>query len=220
MANNRRKIRKTFLSNSRGFSLIEMAIVLVIIGILIGAVVKGKDVMRSAEQKKIYTKFFNEWRLAYLTFHDRTGKILGDTHDGGAAGQNGQADTTASIGGGPTDVGRAALYDCGASTDFMGLRQLGMEQITTNTADDWQYRYTDSTGTGHNMTIAFDYAGGRNFMRIYNMPAELAISLDTMVDGESDGTQGDLIWWSGGAVRGWPNLPETEADDARWYMQF
>ncbi len=222
MANNRRKIRKTFLSNSRGFSLIEMAIVLVIIGILIGAVVKGKDLMKSAEQKKIYTKFFNEWRLAYLTFHDRTGKILGDTHDGTGAGQNGQADTTAGNGGGPSTAGRTALYtgDQTPTRAYLGLQQLGVEQITTNTANDWEYRYTDSTGVGHGMTIAFDYAGGRNFMRIYNMPAELAIALDTMVDGESDGTQGDLIWWSGGAATAWPIIPQNEADDARWYMQF
>ncbi|HBN26850.1 MAG TPA: hypothetical protein DD405_05225, partial [Desulfobacteraceae bacterium] len=41
-----------FLTDTRGFTLIEMAIVLIIIG----AVVKGKDLVRGAEQKKIYTK--------------------------------------------------------------------------------------------------------------------------------------------------------------------
>jgi len=37
-----------------------MAIVLIIIG----AVVKGKDLVRGAEQKKIYTKYINSWRIA------------------------------------------------------------------------------------------------------------------------------------------------------------
>ena len=55
------KIRKSFkkVANQQGFTLIEMAIVLIIIGIIIGAVIKGKDLIRSAEQKKIYTKYLN-----------------------------------------------------------------------------------------------------------------------------------------------------------------
>ena len=67
-----------FLTNNKGFTLIEMAIVLIIIGIIIGAVVKGKDVIRSAEQKKIYTKLLNAWELSYNSYYDRTGWILGD----------------------------------------------------------------------------------------------------------------------------------------------
>ena len=39
-----------FISGNEGFTLIEMAIVLIIIGIIIGAVVKGKDLIRGAEQ--------------------------------------------------------------------------------------------------------------------------------------------------------------------------
>ncbi len=66
----------TRLRENKGFTLIEMAIVLIIIGIIIGAVVKGKDIIRSGEQKKIYTKFINGWQSSYLSFYDRTGKIL------------------------------------------------------------------------------------------------------------------------------------------------
>ncbi len=220
MTSNKKTTKKGLLANNRGFSLIEMAIVLVIIGILIGAVVKGKDIMKSAEQKKIYTKYFNEWRLAYLSFYDRTGKILGDSWNqaDGAIGQDGQADTAAGATGGPTNAGRDDLFTGG--TGYMGLQQIGIEEMKTNTSNSWEYRYVDSTGTGHNMTIAFDYDGGRNFMRIYNIPAELAIALDAMIDGEADGTQGDLVWWSGGAATAWPTTPTTEADDSRWFMQF
>ncbi|RLB26405.1 MAG: hypothetical protein DRG71_02265, partial [Deltaproteobacteria bacterium] len=67
-----------------GFTLIEMAIVLIIIGIIIGAVVKGKDLVHSAKQKKFYTKFLKQWELSVLNYYDRTGNVLGDsTANGG-----------------------------------------------------------------------------------------------------------------------------------------
>ena len=103
------------IRNNKGFSLIEIAVVLIIIGIIIGAIVKGRDIIRSGEQKKVYTKFVNGWNLAYLTFYDRTGKILGDTWNTdnatAYAGQDGEADTAAGATGDPTDAGRADLYD-------------------------------------------------------------------------------------------------------------
>ncbi|MEJ2039835.1 MAG: prepilin-type N-terminal cleavage/methylation domain-containing protein, partial [Desulfosarcinaceae bacterium] len=64
----RKAMKRT--GDNKGFTLVEMALVLIIIGIIIGAVVKGKDLVRSAEQKRIYAKFLNEWRLAYLNFYD------------------------------------------------------------------------------------------------------------------------------------------------------
>ncbi len=50
-----RKIMSAHLSSQKGFTLVEMAIVLIIIGIIIGAIVKGKDVIKSGEQKKLYS---------------------------------------------------------------------------------------------------------------------------------------------------------------------
>jgi prepilin-type N-terminal cleavage/methylation domain-containing protein len=78
-----RRMRKVSmnLNDQRGFTLIEMAIVLIIIGIIIGAVVKGKDVMKSAEQKRLYSTFAREWQVAYNNYYDRTGWILGDGVD-------------------------------------------------------------------------------------------------------------------------------------------
>ena len=40
-------------NGAEGFTLIELSIVLIIIGLLLGAIVKGKDLIRSAELKKI-----------------------------------------------------------------------------------------------------------------------------------------------------------------------
>ena len=217
------KIRSKMFNDNRGFTLVEMAVVLIIIGVIIGAIIKGKSLVRGAEQKKIYTKFLNEWRISYLNFYDRTGKILGDTWDASlatpAAGQDGQADTAeGSNAAAPTDPGRDDLFDGpGAGTAYMGMTQLGLEAPTTNTPDNWQYKYVDSDGNAHFLDIAFEWSGTYNYMMINNVPAELAIALDTMIDGQASGTAGDFIY---GAGAPWPTTASTEADDIRWKMQF
>ena len=62
----------------QGFTLVEMAVVLVIIGLILGAVSIGKDVQRNAEYAKIKQKFVDQWAVAYNTFVQRTGSPVGD----------------------------------------------------------------------------------------------------------------------------------------------
>jgi len=61
----------------KGFSLIELSIVLIIIGLLMAAVMKGKDLIRSTEMKKFYNTFIKAWELVYTQYYDRTGTPLG-----------------------------------------------------------------------------------------------------------------------------------------------
>ena len=73
------------LRNSKGFSLIEMAIVLVIIGIIIAAIVKGQDLMVNARAKQIVTTT-NAWKTAMFAYMDRNGRFPGDNDKSGAIG--------------------------------------------------------------------------------------------------------------------------------------
>src|SRR3989339_1080059 len=75
--------------NDKGFTLIEIAIVLVIIGLIIGAAVKGRDLIQSGKQKKFYTNSLKAWEVAVVSYYDRTGQVLGD---GGANGGTGAVD--------------------------------------------------------------------------------------------------------------------------------
>lgn len=219
------------LRQNKGFTLVEMALVLIIIGIIIGAIVKGNDLVRSAEQKRIYSKFLSDWRLAYMNFYDRTGRILGDTWDATATtpgvGQDGQADT--SDGAGITPVspgGQDALIASGVAT-YLGLTEVGLRAPTTNVPGTaYQYRYVDSQGNAHTLAVAFAWDGVTNFnyMRITGIPGELGMSIDTMIDGESDGTQGDFLNSAvDGVTAAWPVTvagAPTPTTTARWRMQF
>lgn len=61
----------------KGFSLIESAIVLVIMGFLMGGILKGKDLIESARLKRVIAQL-NEYRLATSAFLDKYDALPGD----------------------------------------------------------------------------------------------------------------------------------------------
>ncbi len=64
-------------TNQQGFTLVEIAIVLVIIGLLLGAVFKGQELIGQAKVKNA-TKQFDEVRAAYYTYLDKKNSVPGD----------------------------------------------------------------------------------------------------------------------------------------------
>lgn len=66
-----------FIKDQRGFSLVEIAIVLVILGLLIGGVLKGQELLESARLNSILAQV-NQYQLATATFMDRYGALPGD----------------------------------------------------------------------------------------------------------------------------------------------
>ena len=60
-----------------GFSLIELAVVLIIMGLLIGGILKGRDLIESARLKRVISQL-NELRMATSTFLDKYESLPGD----------------------------------------------------------------------------------------------------------------------------------------------
>lgn len=61
-----------------GFTLVEIAIVLAVIGLILGAVMIGKDIQRNAEYSKAANKYLFQWKSAYDQYYQRTGVVVGD----------------------------------------------------------------------------------------------------------------------------------------------
>jgi prepilin-type N-terminal cleavage/methylation domain-containing protein len=70
------------MQKQNGFTLIEIAIVLVIIGLLVGGVLQGQELIENSRVKQV-VKDFNGTSAAMLAYQDRYGRFPGD--DGNAA---------------------------------------------------------------------------------------------------------------------------------------
>lgn len=65
------------LNRHSGFTLIELAIVLVVIGLLLGGVLKGQELIESARARNLISQL-DSIRAAYFTFQDKYRAIPGD----------------------------------------------------------------------------------------------------------------------------------------------
>jgi len=66
------------IKGSSGFTLIEMAIVLVIIGLILAAVMKGKDMIRSTQAKEFTEGFVYKWVNMVQSYRDKSFQVLTD----------------------------------------------------------------------------------------------------------------------------------------------
>ena len=67
--------------DQRGFTLIEMSIVLVIIGLIVGGILKGQEVIESARQKNT-AAMIDQIKAGHNTFVDRYRSLPGDFDEG------------------------------------------------------------------------------------------------------------------------------------------
>lgn len=192
-----------------GFSLVEMSVVLLVIGLILGAVTIGKDMQRNAETVKIKQKFVDPWVSAYNTYFLRSGVVLGDSQVAPNLMVNGQAYALASgaIGTmanatvpapicdsetappGTAAVPSPALY---SEMDRMGVRMpAGRAE-----GSEARYVYLDSNGNPQEIQVCFQWnrpgtqSGSGNVMVITGLTPDLARALDQMIDGKADAWEG------------------------------
>ncbi len=71
---------KSLYNNSQGFSLVELSIVLVILGLLTGGILTGQHLIRAAELRSVTTEF-SAFQAAVNTFRDKYFALPGDMNN-------------------------------------------------------------------------------------------------------------------------------------------
>jgi len=193
----------------KGFSLIELSVVLIIIGLLMAAIIKGRDLIRSAEMKKFYNTFVNAWHLTFNQYYDRTGQALGaplETNEGNYTefvGANYTVNNTDFVLRDPSYITKQADdvgIDRPQSTEyFISFSNIKAAKALLTFASDPVSESEKITvkkyqsGTSTNVNITGNGNGKGNFMVIFNVPYDVAIQIDRIVDGKADGSKGAVI---------------------------
>lgn len=205
-------------THNRGFTLIELVVVIVVIGFIIGGVLKGGDLINSSKQKKFYTTFIKEWTIAANQYQDRTGNVLADgatpVNNGGTAATNDGAFDNINLSTTTTVQNR--------------LKAIGLEVPTTNTNNSGSYRvdgkYVSSTVVATLSNVAVN-GSQKNCINLTNVPTDVALALDTIADGASDAGLGTFRQTGAGTTPAtatsvaWPDAQTTRTVNVTVVLQ-
>jgi hypothetical protein len=204
--------------------------VLLIIGLILGAVSIGKDLQRDAEYTRVKQKFVDSWASAYNAYYLRAGVVLGDSQTAPSYMVNGTAfagisgntgtmipatepaaicDTTTVPPGGSV-VRSAALGSLYDEMDRLGVR------MPPGRAEgkESRYVYLDSNGNPQEVQVCFQWnkpetaSNSGNVMVITGLTPDLARALDQLIDGKADAQEG--MFRQAGVANGTPGGPGTE----------
>jgi len=207
----------------RAFSLIELTIVLIIIGIILSLVVKGTSVIKSAKIKRDYNNYILRLKDDIYKYQDKMlslrgyAAILGDGKENGgfeditdgfvdtdnqsiknstvATLLNSNLNTTIHV---LTDYnGKETPYKLGTNhiVDYIKLVDKDIDKIFRFGNGKEGFIYTSTLGNKIHIYLGADREDEEvgNLLIIYNPSLEEAISYDTITDGQMDGEEGDMI---------------------------
>ena len=167
-----------------GFTLLELSVVLVIIGIIIGAVTIGRDVQRNAAYQRVAGEFVQGWAIGYDTFASNNGIVIADN----------PADPTGMV---YAATGKPlCLVNLRAAMQAAGLRM----PAGRSEGQETQASYLDSNGLPQELAVCFENVGWsipdvspgnyvvrkRNVMTLTGLTPALAKLLDSHFDGRVD----------------------------------
>ncbi|MCA1788330.1 MAG: prepilin-type N-terminal cleavage/methylation domain-containing protein [Thioalkalivibrio sp.] len=176
----------------RGFTLVEVAVVLLIIGVIVSAVTIGQDLYRNAQYQRVSTTFVQGWQVAYDSYVDATGLVPGDSETDPSGQINGNGDLLCG-----DDSNALQNVFLAAGVSLPEGRAEGQED---------RFAYQDSNGNPQSVRVCFrtvDWSEPgaavgeyetrpRNVMVLENLTPSLARYLDNAIDGKPDARFGRM----------------------------
>lgn len=207
------RARKSISSrHQKGFTLVEISLVLVVIGLILGSISIGKDVQRNAEYTKIKQKFIDQWVSAYNTHYQRAGVVIGDSQTQPRLMVNGSTYTvTGSLVSGQNmssatapeaicEGSKAPKMDREANLILHREMDRHGVRMPPGRAEGFEdrYAYLDTNGNPQELQVCFQWnspgraEGAGNVMVITGLTPDLARALDQMIDGKADAQEGSF----------------------------
>jgi prepilin-type N-terminal cleavage/methylation domain-containing protein len=178
-----------------GFTLVEIAIVLVIIGLLLGGILKGQEMITQARIKNVVNDF-NGITAAYFSYMDRYKAIPGDDPNAttrwtsaGALVGNANGRIEGLYGVAPVATLTQALVTAGAESSnfWWHMRLSGFVAGATTGVAAWSQPTNAVGGIVGVQTDAFTTLTGV-VMCSANVPDKVASAVDTQVDDQRSNT--------------------------------
>ncbi len=191
------------LKNQKGFTLVELAIVLVIIGILLGGILKGKEMIKQSKVKRIKADIDSIVAACY-TYQDKYRYWPGDNPSGTGSGfyNCGTAGTSSCADGyiNTSDEEVGAWRELYGSEILNGNPNLTDEQAVAK-RHPWGGRYLFRYGTHNNKWGMYIY--------VDNIPYDVAKQLDEKYD---DGI------YNTGSIQASSDYTTQGNKDMYWYV--
>jgi len=162
---------KRNVCNQKGFTLVEIAIVMVIIGLLIGGILKGQEMLKNAKVKRI-AKQADGLRAAVFSYQDRFGALPGDD----PAAQTHTGDGTLANGNGN------GLIAAGEDEDVFA--HLAASGLISGSAADYQGGNFPTHPFGGTTIIVNTTVQGKasHWINLSNIPADVGRMIDSSQD--------------------------------------
>ncbi len=189
---------KLIKNKQSGFTLVEIAIVLVIIGLLLGGVLKGQEMIENAKIKNGINEM-NGVTAAYNAYIDRFRTLPGDDGPLATLTARGGSWTTVTVGGGANgviNITQAQVFAAGgeAVPFWQQLKAAGF--ITGNPADTGvnalpRNAFNGLIGAGTGVTPA----AGTAVLSVClsQVPGKSARAMDTQLDGDGLSNRGSML---------------------------
>ena len=160
------------LKREKGFTLVELAIVLVIIGVLLGAILKGQSMIKQAKVKRVKSDI-DAIVAAVYAYQDKYGYLPGDDPN----------DHTTDLGATQCTGGNAnGLFNNNDERICAWQELIGAGFISGDPSIHDEDKIAKTSPFGGKYLFRYNGGLGKNYIEVNHIPSDVAKSLDERYD--------------------------------------